>query len=276
MRTKRPGPVSSDGVAHGPRPLILGVSLKLYLDIASTARWAEALGTIAKQRESVREDRIRLFLLPSVTSLDVVARALRGTGVLFGAQDLHWADRGSYTGGVSGADLREAGCRYVEVGHAERAAVFGESVEVAQSKFAAAVRNKLNPVLCIGEIERLEAANAIVECVSQLKGYLKDVGHEAANLELVVAYEPAWAIGKGETAPPEYIEAVVAGLRQSLEEECPFRGFSVIYGGSAGEGTLTALDGAVDGLFLGRFVHDIRALEGILDEAEQLVETEGR
>lgn len=273
---KRPGPVDSEDVRGAPRPLILGVSLKLYFDIASTARWADALGNIAKQRESVLEDRIRLFLLPSVTALHLVERALRGTVVSFGAQDLHWADRGAYTGGVSGADLREAGCRYVEVGHAERAAIFGESVEVAHSKFAAAVRNELNPVLCIGELEPMEAAAATAECARQLQGYLKEVGHEAANLDLVVAYEPAWAIGKSETAPREYIGAVTAGLRQSLERDSPFRHSSVIYGGSAGEGTLTALDGAVDGLFLGRFAHDMSSFEEILDEAEKLVGTEGR
>ncbi len=266
--------MDSEEVLHAPRPLILGVSLKLYLDVARTARWAEALGTIASQRESVREDRIRLFLLPSVTSLDAVARALRGTTVPFGAQDLHWEDRGPYTGGVSGADLREVGCQYVEVGHAERASVFGESVEVARAKFAAAVRNHLNPVLCIGEAEPMEQEAAAAECVRQLRGYLKDVGPQAAHLDLVVAYEPSWAIGQSEAAPAEYIAAVTAGLRHSLEEACPFRGFSVIYGGSAGKGTLTALDGAVDGLFLGRFAHDLSALEGILDEAERLVATE--
>jgi len=268
--------VDSEGAARASRPLVLGVSLKMYFDISTTVRWAEALGNIAAQRESVRDGRIQLFLLPSVTSLDTVARALRGAPVSFGAQDLHWADRGAYTGGVSGADLREAGCRYVEIGHAERAAVFGESVETAHSKFAAAVRNELNPVLCIGELEPMRASEALAECVRQLQGYLKGVGHEAANLDLVVAYEPSWAIGKSETAPPEYIEAVTVGLRQSLEEECPFRGFSVIYGGSAGKGTLTALNGAVDGLFLGRFGHKIGALARILDEAENLVGTEVR
>lgn len=268
--------MDSEEVPRVPRPLILGVSLKLYFDIATTAHWAEALGNMAKQRESVREDRIRLFLLPSVTSLDLVERALRGTEVSFGAQDLHWADRGAYTGGVSGADLREAGCRYVEVGHAERAAVFGESIEVAHSKFAAAVRNQLNPVLCIGELEPMEETAATAECVRQLLGYLKEVGDEAANLDLVVAYEPAWAIGKSEPAPQEYIRAVTAGLRRSLERDSTFRQSSVIYGGSAGEGTLTALGGAVDGLFLGRFAHDISSFEEILDEAEKLVGTEGR
>lgn len=266
--------MDNEDVTRVPRRLILGVSLKMYFDIASTQRWAEALGTIATQRESVRDHRILLFMLPSVTSLDVVSKALGGTTVPFGAQDLHWQDRGPYTGGVSGADLREAGCRYVEIGHAERASVFGESVEVAQAKFAAAVRNDLNPVLCIGESEPMEEAAAVAECVRQLRGYLEDVGREAAHLDLVVAYEPHWAIGQSEAAPAEYIAAVAAGLRNSLEEVCPFRGFSVIYGGSAGKGTLTALGGAVDGLFLGRFAHDMSALEGILDEAERLVATE--
>lgn len=262
--------MDNHGTAHSQLPVILGVSLKLYFDTANTARWAKELGSIAMRRESVRDGRILLFLLPSVTSLDVVSRALRGTPVAYGAQDLHWADRGSYTGAVSGADLREAGCTYVEVGHAERAAVFGESVATAHSKFVAAVRNGLNPVLCIGELQHMDAADAAAECVRQLRGYLNGAGHEAASLKLVVAYEPAWAIGKDEAAPPEYIDAVTSGLRRSLQQDCPFQGASVIYGGSAGQGTLTALDSAVDGLFLGRFAHDIRVLEDILDEAEKL------
>ena len=181
------GPVDSEACRPQPRPLILGVSLKLYFDIATTcagrrrsATWL--LGVIRCARTG-----FDLFLLPSVVSLDVVERALRGIRVLFGAQDLHWDDRGPFTGGVSGADLREAGCRYVEVGHAERAAIFGESVEVARSKFAAAVRNELNPVLCIGEFEPMAEAAAVEEGVRQLSGYLEV---SATRPRILISWSP--------------------------------------------------------------------------------------
>lgn len=243
--------------------MILGVSLKLYLGVEETAAWAREVAAIARGSEAVRSGRVRLILLPSLPSLPALQEAVAGTLVGVGAQDLHWEDRGAFTGAVSGADLRDIGCGYVEVGHIERRRVFGESDEVVRQKFVAAVRNELTPVLCVGEEQNMSPEAAAAECVRQLEQVL-GAGSNAA--ELIVAYEPVWAIGAREPASADHVRVVAAELSRYLAERPELR-TAVIYGGSAQRGTLTTLGGAIDGLFLGRFAHDPRDLAAIVEEA---------
>lgn len=249
--------------------LILGVSLKLYLDVAQTTRWAGALAEIALASEAVRDGRVRLFALPSLPSLPSAQRALAGTRVAVGAQDLYWEDRGAFTGAVSGADLREIGCTLVEIGHAERRHAFGEDDTVIRAKLAAAIRNGLTPVLCVGEQERCGPEDAAAICVAQLDALLAGTDTNA-GFDLIVAYEPEWAIGVTEPAEPDHVRAVGLALRDRLRQHPSVRSGAVIYGGSAKPGTLTALHDAVDGLFLGRFAHDPAALRSIATEAASL------
>lgn len=260
--------VTSDSVR---RPIVLGVSLKLYLDIAETRAWARVVATIARGTAAVRDRSVRLFVLPSLPALDSVKRELAGTLVEVGAQDLHWVDRGAYTGAVSGTDLREIGCQLVEVGHAERRQVFGEDDDMVRGKLAAAIRNGLTPVLCIGEPQRTDAAEAALLCVAQLESALAGVAHPAAASELVLAYEPAWAIGQSTPAPADHIAVVTAALRERIAQETWLSASWVIYGGGAQRGLLRSLGQSVDGLFLGRFAHDPAELGYIIDEAAALV-----
>lgn len=211
-----------------------------------------------------------MFVLPSVPALPAVRQALQGTGVAVGAQDLHWEDRGAFTGAISGADLAAISCAYVEVGHAERRSVFGEGEEVVRRKARAAVRNGLVPVLCVGEGEHLPPDAAIAVCRAQLADALREVPDDART-EIVVAYEPVWAIGQAEPAPPEHVSAVCAALRESVRVDPRLVSGSVIYGGSAQTGTLTRLGHSVDGLFLGRFAHDPVSLARMMDEAHALL-----
>ena len=141
------------------RPVTLGVSLKLYLDVATTVDWARRVATIARGHSAVRGGDVRLFVMPSFPALAGVRAATAGTSVEVGAQNLHWEDRGPYTGEVSGADLREIGCTLVEVGHAERRCLFGEDDDTVRRKLAAAVRNGLTPVLCVGESDPVPATD---------------------------------------------------------------------------------------------------------------------
>lgn len=247
-------------------PVLLGVSLKLYMDVPRTLDWARALATIARERAAVRDGRVRLFVLPSLPAIPGVVEALRGSRVEVGAQDLHWADRGAFTGAVSGADLVWSGCGLVEVGHAERRLLFGEDEGIVRSKVAAAVRNGLTPVLCVGETERLPAAEATRVCIRQVTSALEgldDVGPTA----IVVAYEPVWAIGRPEPAAAAHVLALVGALRDYLSNESRILVASVIYGGSARRGQLRDLGAGVDGLFLGRSAHDPEDLALIIDEA---------
>lgn len=245
------------------RPVLLGASLKLYLDVDTSVAWAESLAEIARAHPAVIAGEVRLFILPSLPALDRVIAAVTGSPIAVGAQDLFWADRGAYTGAVSGADLARLGCRYVEVGHAERRHVFGEDDAVIRRKFAAAVRNGLTPVLCVGEETRQDTDLAAATCIAQIESAIADSGDLS---DLVVAYEPEWAIGQAEPASPDHVTEVVARLRAHLAQ----RGLgaaAVIYGGSAKPGLLSTLGSGVDGLFLGRFAHEPQAFASIIDEA---------
>ncbi len=270
--------MAEGGTHPAPQPpsrITVGVSLKLYLDVAETTQWARKVATIARNNSAVREGRVRLFVMPSFPALTAVHTALAGTRVQLGAQNLHWEDRGPYTGEVSGADLRAVGCGLVEVGHAERRASFGESEDVVRDKLTAAVRNGLVPVLCIGEETQLGIVEAVAECAAQLRSALAGLPAESRS-EVIVAYEPVWAIGKKEPADAAHVRGVVAQLRNVLADDGRIPVFSVIYGGSAQRGTLNGLGGAVDGLFLGRFAHDTAELARVIDEAASLTEFPGR
>ncbi|KQQ52643.1 triose-phosphate isomerase family protein [Plantibacter sp. Leaf314] len=244
-------------------PRVVGVSLKMYFGHAQTLDWIEQVGALARRHEAVVDGRVRLFVIPGYVSIAASVAALAGTGVLVGAQDLASADRGAFTGEVGGPELAEVGVTVVEVGHAERRSLFGETDEVVAEKTAAALRNGISPVLCIGERERMAPEDAAAECLRQLDSALAD----AVAGPVIVAYEPVWAIGAAEPAEPAYVRAVGAILRTAMAGRGDRAGSSVIYGGSAGPGLLTALGDDVDGVFLGRFAHDVAALEAVLDEA---------
>ncbi|GGL03568.1 triosephosphate isomerase [Salinibacterium xinjiangense] len=252
------------------RPVVLGVSLKLYMNIAQSAQWARDVATIANGHPAIKSGTVKLFVLPSLPAVPAVSDALEGTHIRWGAQDLHWEDRGAFTGATSGADLREIGCSFVEVGHAERRNVFGEGDDVVKLKLEAAFRNGLTPVLCVGEREKMSAADAASACIAQLDSALATVVRTDSSPEIVVAYEPEWAIGAEMPASPDSVGVVAQALRDRLSGESWLGSSTVIYGGSAQRGTLTSLGNNIDGLFLGRFAHQPGELEHILDEAAGL------
>ncbi|MEU7043115.1 triose-phosphate isomerase family protein [Streptomyces varsoviensis] len=249
----------------GPRPVV-GVSLKLYMGVAETRRWLAEVAELA--REASGGAGVELFVLPSFPSLADARELLADTGVAYGAQDLHWADSGPWTGEVSGGQLAELGASYVEVGHAERRRHFGEDDGIVAAKTAAAVRRGLTPVICAGDATEGALDAAVAETLGQVDAALSG----AAGGEVVIAYEPVWAIGADRPAPAAHVRAVTAAIRDRLAER-GVRG-RVIYGGTAGPGTfteLTAPDAAgvrapLDGLFLGRLAHDTANLRKVLAE----------
>ncbi|WOF22389.1 triose-phosphate isomerase [Microbacterium betulae] len=256
MTDERPG--------AGRLPVTLGVSLKAYLGVRESAEWAAAIGAQASAHPAVRSGAVEVFALPALPALAAVSATLAGSPVAYGAQDLFWEDRGPFTGAVSGADLAELGCRYVEIGHAERRAVFGEGEEVSRRKLAAAVRNGLTPVVCVGERSRQSAERAAEVCAAQLESVLAEAEEVG---DLVIAYEPEWAIGRAEPAPPDHVVDVVRAMKRRIAD-LPVTGrVPVIYGGSAGPGLLATIAAGADGLFLGRFAHDPAAVAVMLDEA---------
>ncbi len=249
-------------------PTLLGISLKLYFSHRETMDWCRQVAQLAREHPAVQRGSVSLFVLPSFPSLALASKVFADSPVQLGAQDLHWEDRGPYTGEVSGLSLREVGCTYVEIGHAERRQLFEESDEIVRAKTVAGLRNGLTPVICVGEIQRGSAESAAEACLAQLASALVGSEERARSARFVVAYEPVWAIGAEEPASTEHILGVCQRVREWLAE----RGYGegrVIYGGSAGPGLLTELGGGVNGLFLGRFAHRIEALADVIDEATQ-------
>ena len=168
--------------------------------------------------------------------------------------------------------LKQIGCDIVELGHAERRAPpFGETDEIVALKAQAAVRNQLIPLVCIGERSRSSIASegvgiAIRECSVQVNAVLDAVPEEN---DVIFAYEPVWAIGASEPAGRDHVVAVVGQLRQMVDAKKRKEAVRWLYGGSAGPGVWNELKGGVDGLFLGRFAHDMRNVERVLKEVEE-------
>jgi triosephosphate isomerase len=255
---------------HAGRDIAIGISLKMYFGYQETLDWCARVRAIAETSPAVSDGAVRLFVMPSFPLLVPVIEMFQGTLIEVGAQDLHFEDRGAFTGEVSASMLSEIGCRLVEVGHAERRRLFGDSERVVALKVGAALRHGLRPVICIGEEESISTSDACRESTRLLASALTGAGKDDPGGPVIVAYEPLWAIGADEPAPEGHIGEVCRSLRELLVSTRPGADDRVIYGGSAGPGLLERLGEAVDGLFLGRYVHDADALEVVLEEAARV------
>jgi len=164
-----------------------------------------------------------------------------GSPLAWGAQDVSEHEAGAYTGEVSAAMLRDFGCRYVIVGHSERRRDHGESDEAVARKAQRALTCGITPIVCVGETEaQREAGQTEAVVKRQLAAVIHTVGHCVS--EIVVAYEPVWAIGTGRTATPEQAQTVHAVLRAQLSAAVPEpRRVRILYGGSMNAGNAAAL-----------------------------------
>jgi triosephosphate isomerase len=251
----------TSGTSAAVDPLYIGVSTKMYLGYQESLCWLSEVRAVVDARPALAAGRdVRVFVIPSFPVLAEAGKILAGSPALLGAQNCAWGD-GALTGEVSPGMLAELGVSLVELGHAERRALFGENDDVVARKVRAAVDAGLTPLLCIGEPGTLGPEEAAAFCLRQVRAATG--GDESLTPRLVLAYEPVWAIGADQPAAPTYVNAVVQLIRQGLGAPCP-----IIYGGSAGPGLLPQLASA-DGLFLGRFAHDASNLGRVLDEALQ-------
>lgn len=209
-------------------PLIAG-NWKMHKTLREALELARAVA-----QASGLSDR-EVVLCPPFTALSVVAEALKGGPVRLGAQDLHPAASGAFTGEISAAMLLDAGCRYVIVGHSERRRLFGESDSAVGEKARAALAAGLSPIACVGEtLEERESQKTFRVVERQLAEILKGVAPATAS-SLVIAYEPVWAIGTGKTAQPHQAQEVHLFLRKRVGQELG-RGAAesvrLLYGGS--------------------------------------------
>jgi triosephosphate isomerase len=247
--------------------LTIGVSLKMYLGHTRTIAWAERVADVARTHPALTEGVVEVFVAPTFPALVPVRQALAGSGVLLAAQDLATADEGAFTGEVSGRELAEIGVDLVEIGHAERRALFHEDDATVAAKVRAAFRNRLRPLVCVGETSRASVPDTIATVTAQLDRALGPAVVDGLAGPVVVAYEPVWAIGAAQPAPDDHVVAVLAGVDAALATRPALAGSVAIYGGSAGPGLLTRGRGRIGGLFLGRSAHDPEAVRSVLDEA---------
>jgi triosephosphate isomerase len=197
-----------------------------------------------------------VMIAPVYTALSDVAAITSGSAVGLGAQNLYWESDGAFTGEISGAMLRDAGCTHVIIGHSERRQLFGETDYTVAKKVAAAVANDLVPVVCVGEtLDQREAGTTMDVIRHQIAGGLVELPEEAFS-KLVVAYEPVWAIGTGKTATPEQAEEIHAHIRGLLKDVLTpdkAEGTRILYGGSVKPGNVDELMSCpnVDGALVG-------------------------
>lgn len=196
-----------------------------------------------------------VVIFPPFTALETVADAIDGKHVGYGAQDLHWEDKGAFTGAVSGAMIADICAEYVLVGHSERRTIFGENEKIVASKIIAAYRNGLKPMLCVGEnLAEREAGKTARKINMQLKSALRAITAEDAE-NLVVAYEPIWAIGSGKAATPEDALEVCTLIREKIGKIFTpdiARKVRILYGGSVNEKNAATFNlSGIDGVLVG-------------------------
>ncbi len=238
-----------EGGIMSRRPLLAG-NWKMHMNIAE----AEALAS-AIVRASIPEDR-DVMLAPPYTALAAVGRVLAGSSVMLGAQNVCWEEKGAFTGEISPLMLQDVGCRMVLLGHSERRHIFGETDEMVNKRVAAALRFGLVPVLCIGEtLDERESGHTFSVLERQLRSGLKDINPGAGN-DLVVAYEPVWAIGTGKTASIEQAQEAhffVRDLLAGMYEKNIATQMRILYGGSVNSDNVDSLMSQpdVDGALVG-------------------------
>lgn len=221
---------------------------------ADTARYASAMQAALSDVDLSVLD---IFVLPPFTALPAAAAAFGGMPVAIGGQNMHWAESGAWTGEISAAMLKDAGCTYVELAHAERLKHFGETYECVRLKVMAALRAGLSPIICLGESSEDKDLGRADEALSlQLVTVLS--GLAPTHLQhIVLAYEPRWAIGVTEAASPSYVAERHRHLRAVLAERFgrdAAETVRIIYGGSVNRDNAMVLAALpeVDGLFVGR------------------------
>jgi triosephosphate isomerase len=218
---------------------------------------SEARETAARLVDLVADvDDVDIMIAPTYTALESVSGVTKNTCVSLGAQDLFWEKEGAYTGQISAAMLVDAGCQYAIIGHSERRQYFGETDETVNKKLRAAIAAGLKPVVCVGETEaERESGQTFSVLDKQIKFGLNEYFVDDLS-DLVIAYEPVWAIGTGKTATEEQAQEAhqyIRSLIQKLFSDDLSGSMRILYGGSvkpantSGLMAMADIDGALVG-----------------------------
>jgi len=247
-------------------PFIAG-NWKMYKTIAEAVVFVKELKLAVKDL-----DRVEIALAPPFTALHAVAEAARNTNIGVAAQDVYWEREGAFTGEISPAMIKEAGAEYAIVGHSERRRLFGETDAIVNRKTMAAIGAGLTPIVCVGEaLEERERDETLAVLDRQIKDGLGEMS-AAQVQEIVLAYEPVWAIGTGRTATAAQAGEAHAHIRKRLRQW--FGGDAadrchIIYGGSVKPDNIRELiaEEDVDGALVGGASLDVRGFTEIVSRS---------
>lgn len=234
------------------RTFLIAGNWKMNLGPADAA---DLINGIKEAKTEIGEN-VDVLVCPPFVSLSRVNDILDESDIMLGAQNIHTEDSGAYTGEISAPMLVEAGCTHVIIGHSERRQYFGETDTSVNQKTKKALEKELIPVVCVGELlEERKAGEHMNVVATQIKGALEGISGDEA-MDIVVAYEPVWAIGTGEVASPEQAQEMHAFIRSELaalyDEETADQ-VRILYGGSMKPGNAEELLGQpdVDGGLIG-------------------------
>ncbi len=252
------------------RPFLIAGNWKMHQNAEETKSY---FNTLSKEIKAAPEG-VEMLLCPVYTSLKpAVDAASPVKGLHIGAQNMHYEDKGAFTGEITAAMIRETGAGYVIIGHSERRQYFNETDETVNKKTQKALQAGLVPVVCVGELldERKKGVHENI-VKDQVEAALKGISADAAG-KIVIAYEPVWAIGTGETASPEQAQDMHAVIRKKVAGLYNGKiagGMQILYGGSMNPGNAAELLGCedVDGGLIGgaslkpdSFLEIVRAAE---------------
>jgi triosephosphate isomerase (TIM) len=224
------------------RKVAIAGNWKMYKTQAEALEFLQSFLPTLENTPDGRE----IILCAPFTTLSTLSQNLHGSRVRVGAQNIHWEDSGAYTGEISGPMLTEIGVRYVVVGHSERRQYFGETNETVNLRLKAAQKHGLTPILCVGETKaQRDAGETESHIFKQIEAGL--VGVDQFNL--VIAYEPIWAIGTGDTCAAAEANRVIGLIRSQLTNPS----LTIQYGGSVNPGNVDELMSQVeiDGALVG-------------------------
>ena len=249
------------------RKTIIAGNWKMNITPSEAKKLATALIPLSSAKDT------SVVLCVPAIDLTTVKRTLRQTRIAVGGQNCHFESKGAFTGEISPEMLIDAGAKYVIIGHSERRSMFGDTDEIVCKKVAAAIKAGLRPILCVGETEEQRKQGITEEVIrTQIKSAVYGLSADDFR-KIVVAYEPIWAIGTGNTATPEDANEVCKLIRSCLRElygARPSRSISILYGGSMNEKNAAALLAMphIDGGLIGGASLKPDAFAAIVDAAK--------
>lgn len=236
------------------RKPIIAANWKMHKNHLEAIRFVEELRNRLTDRDY---EQVEVVICPPFTALRSVQTTIDGDElpIAVGAQDMHWEESGAYTGEISPVMLSKLGVQYVIIGHSERREYFGETDESVNRKIKAALGQGLLPIMCVGEtLEEREAGSAESKVRGQVRAGLAGVARDRVA-DLVIAYEPIWAIGTGRTASPEDAQTMILLIREAVRELAKDAAdrLRIQYGGSVKAATIADLIGEpdIDGALVG-------------------------